>query len=67
MRCSVEAIGSRRAESSCAYFSRSRIGFLATPVSIAALATAIGIAEMRRGSKGTGMMYCGPNFGRLPW
>jgi hypothetical protein len=38
----------------------------ATPVSIAALATATGIAEMRRGSKGTGMMYCAPKRGRTP-
>jgi hypothetical protein len=42
------------------------IGLRATPLSIAALATAIGIAEIRRGSNGTGMMYCGPKRGRLP-
>ena len=36
--------------------SRSAIGLRATPESIAALATATGIAEIRRGSNGTGMM-----------
>ncbi len=34
----------------------SMIGLRATPVSIAALATAGGIDEIRRGSNGTGMM-----------
>ena len=44
----------------------STIGRRATPDSIAACATATGISEISRGSKGTGMMYCGPNFGRTP-
>ena len=34
----------------------SAIGLRATPVSMAALATAGGIAEISRGSNGTGMM-----------
>ena len=34
----------------------SRIGFRATPDSIAAFATAAGISLIRRGSNGTGMM-----------
>ncbi len=38
----------------------SATGRRATPDSIAALATAGGISEIRRGSKGTGMMYSGP-------
>ncbi len=57
---------SRRVRSGCAYWSMSTIGLRATPVSIAALATAGGIDEMSRGSNGTGMMYSGPNFGRVP-
>ena len=36
------------------------MGRRATPVSIAALATASGILLIRRGSKGAGMMYSGP-------
>jgi hypothetical protein len=44
----------------------STIGRRATPESIAAWATAGGMAEISRGSKGTGIMYSGPNFGRLP-
>ncbi len=34
----------------------SLIGFLATPLSIAALATAVETREIRRGSNGTGMI-----------
>ncbi len=34
----------------------STIGRRATPLSIAALATAVGTAAIRRGSNGTGMM-----------
>ena len=44
----------------------STIGRRATPVSIAAFATAGGTTEMRRGSNGAGMMYCGPKRGRWP-
>ncbi len=44
----------------------SMIGFGATPLSIAALATAGGTWEMRRGSNGTGMMYSGPKRRRRP-
>ena len=36
------------------------MGFRATPDSTAALATATGTREMRRGSKALGMMYSGP-------
>ncbi len=55
-RCSVPAMGSRRADSVWLYCSMSSMGRRATPVSIAAFATAGGMAEIRRGSNGTGMM-----------
>ncbi len=45
----------------------STIGLRATPVSMAALATAGGTVEISRGSNGTGMMYSGPYFGRAPY
>ena len=45
----------------------SAIGRRATPVAIAASATKGGMYQMRRGSKGVGMMYSGPNFSRSPW
>ena len=38
----------------------------ATPLSIAAFATAGGIHAIRRGSKALGMMYSGPNLIRSP-
>ena len=44
----------------------SGIGLRATPVSMAALATAGGMVAIRRGSNGTGMMYSEPYFGRAP-
>jgi hypothetical protein len=44
----------------------STIGLRATPVSIAACATATGTTLMRRGSNGTGMMYSRPKRGRAP-
>ena len=44
----------------------SSIGLRATPVSIAAFATAGGTQEIRRGSNGVGMMYSGPNLSRVP-
>jgi hypothetical protein len=56
MRLSTPATGSRRAESAARYCPSSTIGRRATPLSAAALATAEGMAEMRRGSNGTGMM-----------
>jgi hypothetical protein len=43
----------------------STIGLRATPLSIAALATATGTPWIRRGSNGTGMMYSGPKRGRV--
>ena len=42
------------------------IGLRATPLSIAALATADGIAQIRRGSNGTGMMIVGAVFEAPP-
>ncbi len=42
------------------YASKSAIGRVATPESIAALATAGAIITMRRGSKGLGIRYSGP-------
>jgi hypothetical protein len=30
------------------------------------LGDSCGMAEIRRGSNGTGMMYCGPKRGRVP-
>ena len=44
----------------------SSIGFLATPVSIAAWAMKGGMYQIRRGSKGEGMMYSGPNLSWRP-
>ena len=45
----------------------STIGRRATPLSMAAAATAGGMNEISRGSNGTGMMYSGPYFGRVPY
>ena len=42
------------------------IGRRATPLSIAALATATGTREISRGSKALGMMYSGPKRSDLP-
>src|SRR5205807_8329172 len=44
------------------YASRSAIGRVATPESIAAFATAGATRAIRRGSKGRGMMYSGPKL-----
>ncbi len=44
----------------------STIGFLATPESMAALATATGTVVINRGSNGAGMMYSGPKVARRP-
>ena len=44
----------------------STIAFLATPVSIATFATAIGTFEMSLGSNGEGIIYSDPYCGLLP-
>ena len=48
------------------YCSKSAIGRSATPVSIAARATAGATTRISRGSNGFGMMYSGPNTGASP-
>ena len=55
MSCIRLAVGSSRERSSWRYLSRLTIGLRATPVSIAALATAAGTALIRRGSNGVGI------------
>ena len=56
MASSAPAVGSNRPDKSRAYRFRSVSGLRATPESIAALATAGGMREIKRGSKAFGMM-----------
>ena len=53
-------------ESRSRYASKSAIGRVATPLSIAALATATGTLTMSRGSNGFGIRYSGPNDSDSP-
>ncbi len=58
--------GSNLLDSSSLYFSMSLIFFLATPVFIAASATAAGITLINLGSKVEGIIYSLPYLGLSP-
>ena len=64
--CIKDIDGSRRLDSWSLYNSKSFISFLATPLFIAASATAEGITLINLGSKVEGMIYFFPYRGRSP-